>query len=161
MIAIAALALFQLAGQFDNAPYAPTRCTPSYYRFSLLKHASRFLIHGLWIEECSECATCGYPSGCGGAHCALNVSSLRPLFTQLHANWYPACPAENNSLLTHEWCKHGTCTNQTALEYFNTSLTLYGALLRRGMFADCDPTSKECYFVVDGNLTIANNTWRQ
>lgn len=150
-----------------NYIYSPSTCTPDYYRFSLLKNNNTFLIHGLWVEECAECPTCGYPSFCNQNNpnnqshviCNFDYRKVQPLWSSLQNLWYPGNQsAKNNKLLAHEWCKHGVCTNLTELQYFNTSLSLYKILVNDGLLDLCDYGKEECYFVVDKDFYIKNHT---
>lgn len=140
--------------------YSPKQCDPDYYRFSLLKKNGTFLIHGLWIEECSQCTQCGYPSFCNQTcdPSDFNVTELAPLFPRLAKYWYPANNPKVNPILAHEWCKHGTCTNMTMLDYFNTSLNIYDTLVSENLLDLCDPQDSQCYFILDNNLHITNST---
>ena len=137
-------------------PYSPTTCTAKYYRLSLLKKNDTFLIHGLWIEQCEECPTCGYPSFCESA-CKFNISKLAPIYDRIQENWFPGENPLNNSLLSHEWCKHGSCTNMTELAYFNMTLGLYDELVANDLLSLCNQRSKG-YFIVNQNFTITNTT---
>jgi hypothetical protein len=154
--------------------YSPANCTPTYYRLSMLldKQQRKFLVHGLWIEQCAECMDCGYPSFCGKPN--YNVTTLEPLFDALEKQWYPGdVPATANDLLFHEWSKHGTCfsllgkslgkTNLKSslsllgkslplFNYFNTTLTLYEEAQESGLLSTCDYTQSECYLLLDDNF---------
>jgi ribonuclease I len=143
--------------RFYSYQYSPDQCDPNYYRFSLLKKNSTFLIHGLWIEQCSECPSCGYPSACD-PNCDFNVSKLAPLFTRLHQSWFPGGDPTKSSILPHEWCKHGTCTNFSEIDYFNKSLNIYQELLDKDLLSLCNYHSSECFFVLNKNFTIRNAT---
>jgi ribonuclease I len=177
--------------------YSPKTCTPNYYRFSLLKQNNTFLIHGLWVEECDECPTCGYPSFCNvvNNNCTFNINSIKTLLPALQSQWYPGTssfntssievietdstreqcmcynlrsdqmgnfsrPSKNphNTLLAHEWCKHGLCTNLTEFQYFNISLTLYQSLIDNDLIKLCNYKQSECYFIVDSYFNIKNQS---
>ena len=150
------LLLFSLLFALTSS-YSPKECNATYYRLDLLReNSTSFLVHGLWIEQCAQCKQCGYPSMC--ARCQFNIYTLKPLFNALRANWFPGVDPRNNSLLMHEWCKHGTCTNMTQLDYFNKTLALYTELKQRDLLSLCDLSQNECSFSVDANFTIANET---
>lgn len=89
--------------------YSPVHCTPSFYRFSLLREntSTFWQVHGLWIEQCDECHLCGCPTDCL-APCAFNASKLTPLRVVLQRFWFPGVDLRKNTLIAHEWCKHGT-----------------------------------------------------
>jgi ribonuclease I len=129
--------------------YSPDTCDPIYYRFSLLKKNNTFLIHGLWPQSCFDCSDCGFPSFCH--KCSFNIGNLEPLFPRLQKDWFPGGDPRHNGLLTHEWCKHGTCTNMTDIKYFNTSLNIYDMLISKGLIQTCSDT---CYFNLDHNLRL-------
>lgn len=132
--------------------YSPKNCTPDYYRFSLLKSGNEWLIHGLWIEQCNACGvTCGYPTFCNNI--PFNISDLTPLFTPLSKNWYPGGDPNKNTLLSHEWSKHGTCfDNWTQYQYFNTSLGIYDQIIDNNLLSTCNKSS--CYFLLDDTLNF-------
>jgi ribonuclease I len=123
--------------------FSPPVCTPTYYRFDLLRQHETFLIHGLWIEQCKECLSCGYPSYCPQSTCDIandchfNISELAPIKDELDKYWF-----NGTNLLQHEYCKHGTCTNLTEYEYFATALKIYKTL----DLDKCDYSKKECWF---------------
>jgi hypothetical protein len=137
--------------------YSPKVCTPDYYLFSLLKSNDTFLIHGLWVEECNECPTCGYPTFCNvvNSNCTFNITSLKSLINQLDKLWYPGNNINKiDQLLTHEWCKHGLCTNFTEFQYFNKSLSIYDRIVNQGYLDSCDYNQEECGFKLDINFRI-------
>lgn len=159
MIFILAFISFAIRFVQDLFPYkySPDQCDPEYYRFSLLKKNSTFLIHGLWIEQCAQCLRCGYPSSCD-PNCDFNITELGPIWNDLHQYWYGGNDPSKNTLLPHEWCKHGTCTNLTELSYFNRSLNIYKQILDGDLLSLCNYHSNECYFILDKNLSITNST---
>ena len=143
---------------YERLQYSPNDCDPDYYRFSLLKkNSTTFLIHGLWIEECSQCPDCGYPSSCN-PNCQFNVTKLSPIYNRLQRFWFPADDPRNNTLLSHEWCKHGTCTNKTELNISIIHSTSMRSCLRKDLLSLCNYHTKECYFILDKNFTITNST---
>ena len=81
-----------------------------------------------------------------------------PIYDRIQENWFPGENPLNNSLLSHEWCKHGSCTNMTELAYFNMTLGLYDELVANDLLSLCNQRSKECYFIVNQNFTITNTT---
>ena len=60
-----------------------------------------FVLHGLWPQN-----TQGYPSNCSNEKLS---NAVKAQFAEL----YP-----NNSLIEHEWEKHGTCTGLDPQQYF-------------------------------------------
>ena len=103
-------------------------------------------------RECLECQKCGYPTTC--VKCNFNITDLNPLAVQLGQKWYPAIPFISNGLLEHEWCKHGTCTNMTMIQYFNVSLNIYDMILDKHLLDKCDYNSDQCYFTLNKDLQI-------
>jgi len=142
-----------------STTYSPTICDPVYYRMSLLKYNNTFLIHGLWIEECAQCADCGYPTSCNN-NCVIDFSAMFPLWKQLQQYWYPGpnMPIQNNKLLQHEICKHGSCFNGTQYEYMNRTLWIYDEIKQRGLMNLCNYKEKACFFILDKNFQVTNNT---
>lgn len=144
----------------EEIKYSPTKCDPNYYRFSLLMSNDTFLIHGLWVEQCAQCPSCGYPSFCNTSG-TFDYRSIQSLLPALQTQWYPgtSIPVKNNKILAHEWCKHGTCTNMTEFQYFNTSLAIYEKLVDSSLLKLCNRIpSNECYFILDKDLKITNTT---
>ena len=143
--------------------YHPRYCTPTLYKFALLnsKSHNRYMIHGLWVEECAECNySCGYPTFCNIAEKNnFNVSQLIPIWKNLTVDYFPGGNPEYNNLLKHEWLKHGTCTNFTELSFFTNTLIIYQKLMHNN-FIDkyCNPKINQCFFYLDPFFHIINKT---
>uniref|UniRef100_A0A6C0JUR8 Uncharacterized protein n=1 Tax=viral metagenome TaxID=1070528 RepID=A0A6C0JUR8_9ZZZZ len=127
--------------------YTPSYCTPTLWRLDMLSQYNTsfqqvWKVHGLWVERCAECESCGYPSDC--KTCNFNISLLAPILPEIKRFWFT--PGNLSDFLQHEYCKHGTCTNYTEIEYFNTTLSIYHNVVSR-----CDEssfpnkTSRECW----------------
>ena len=69
-------------------------------------------IHGLWPQWAE---TCGGPS--------FDLGKLDSISTELNDHW-PSCEEKNSDLWSHEWSKHGSCSNMTELAYFSKALSL-------------------------------------
>eukprot|EP00298_Acanthocystis_sp_HF-20_P028202 c6799_g1_i1.p1 GENE.c6799_g1_i1~~c6799_g1_i1.p1 ORF type:complete len:278 (+),score=101.17 c6799_g1_i1:41-874(+) len=94
--------------------------------------ASHPTLHGLWPQYSQG----GYPyfceeynSCCRGKSCQLlqQDSNFKKALKQIKNNqewekYGPGFFAGDNFLATHEWPKHGSCTNMGPVEYFATSL---------------------------------------
>ena len=121
--------------------YTPSYCTPTSWRLDMLRQ-TEWKVHGLWVERCAECETCGYPTACKA--CNFNISSLAPILPEIKRFWFNT--GNLSSFLQHEYCKHGTCTNYTEIDYFNTTLSIY-----HNVVSHCNDvsfpnkTSRECW----------------
>ena len=80
-----------------------------------------YSIHGLWPDYNST----SWPAFCNNAS-IFNIDQVRSLLPMMHKFWY-TCPGVGTdiSLWTHEWSKHGTCTNMTQHNFFNLTVELY------------------------------------
>ncbi|XP_054168554.1 ribonuclease Oy-like [Oppia nitens] len=80
---------------------------------------NQWLIHGLWPTYASS----GWPEYCCGH--SFDTKSLSPIRDQLLTYWPNLIPgATEDSLWRHEWQKHGTCTKNQEIIYFNNTLNL-------------------------------------
>lgn len=89
--------------------------TCNYYELAVQKWcSSNYMIHGLWPQINST----AYPEYC------KTVSYTPPtgqLLTDMNAYWH-GC---DDTLWSHEWEKHGSCTPMDEDTFFNTTLTLF------------------------------------
>ncbi|XP_058769210.1 ribonuclease 1-like [Vicia villosa] len=87
------------------------------------KPAADFSIHGLWPNYKDGT----YPSNCD-PNSPFDQSQISDLKTSLLKNWPTlACPSGNGiQFWTHEWEKHGTCSESRLKQhdYFETTLNL-------------------------------------
>ncbi|KAL6983486.1 ribonuclease T2 [Sarracenia purpurea var. burkii] len=87
------------------------------------KPATDFGIHGLWPNYNDG----SYPSNCDTNN-PYNQSEISDLVSRLQKSWPTlACPSSNgNSFWSHEWTKHGTCSESVLdeHEYFRSALDL-------------------------------------
>ncbi|GAB2248367.1 hypothetical protein Droror1_Dr00008249 [Drosera rotundifolia] len=87
------------------------------------KPPSDFGIHGLWPNYNSG----GYPSNCDSSN-PFDPSQIQDLLSQLQTEWPSlTCPSsDGTSFWTHEWNKHGTCSESVLTEhaYFAAALNL-------------------------------------
>lgn len=74
---------------------------------------SNWSIHGLWPEQREYCHKVPF-----------NYSALSPILTELDSHW-KSCYETNEKFWSHEWKKHGTCSNMSEYEYFNRGLSLF------------------------------------
>jgi hypothetical protein len=95
-------------------------------------------IHGWWPEY----NTVKWPSWCDKSRYNLfnnsAIESIRPIMVQ---EW-GICPTWTHTsdfyFWKHEWEKHGTCTNDTVLEYFTHSLKAYFQAEAENWYGCCD-----------------------
>ncbi|KAM3364550.1 hypothetical protein ACQJBY_014728 [Aegilops geniculata] len=128
------------------------------------KPATDFGIHGLWPNY-AKCKTRGELDGalemvtkrkkkCWPENCnsePLKLWEIKDLVTELDANWPTlACKGGKSiEFWTHEWEKHGTCSNLDQHGYFATALgfkarhNLTGILAGAGIL----PSDSETYFL--------------
>ncbi|GAB2297187.1 hypothetical protein Dimus_031300 [Dionaea muscipula] len=87
------------------------------------KPASDFGIHGLWPNYNSG----SYPSNCDSSN-PFDPSQIQDLLSQMQTEWPSlSCPSsDGTSFWTHEWNKHGTCSESVLNEhaYFQAALSL-------------------------------------
>ncbi|GMH27565.1 hypothetical protein Nepgr_029408 [Nepenthes gracilis] len=87
------------------------------------KPASDFGIHGLWPNNDDG----SYPSNCDPNN-PFDPSQIQDLLSSLQAEWPSlSCPSsDGTSFWTHEWDKHGTCSESVLDEhdYFAAALAL-------------------------------------
>ena len=69
-------------------------------------------LHGLWPQ---------WAESCGGP--SFSISKVSSIEDQLNDHW-PSCEEKNSDLWSHEWSKHGSCSNMTELAYFSKALSL-------------------------------------
>ncbi len=100
----------QPAGQFDfyllSLSWSPDFCQLKPWQPECRKQ-SGFVLHGLWPNYIK-----GYPEFCSGE--TLSAEVVKKYLSQF--------PSE--SLLRHEWKKHGTCSGLTAENYFRRTQQL-------------------------------------
>lgn len=71
---------------------------------------------------------------------------MAKLGPRLQEHWSP-CPEWKINAVKfwhHEWMKHGTCTNDSVLHYFNRTLALYEAAKAREWYGCCGDTHGQC-----------------
>ena len=107
------------AGAFDyyllNLSWAPAYCAANSGNAASSEcdpaHHFGFVVHGLWPEDNNG----GYPQNCGSAS-PVSQSIVQHMLTIM----------PSQSLIQHEWAKHGTCTGLSAQDYFNQIETAFG-----------------------------------
>lgn len=104
---------------------------------------SSWSVHGWWPEYTVD----KWPQWCNkGRYNEFNQSSISSIQNQLNDYWYP-CPGWGITfyqLLLHEWEKHGTCTNNSVLDYFNTALTSFHVAGYNNWYHCCDNAIHQC-----------------
>ncbi|CAD6216991.1 unnamed protein product [Miscanthus lutarioriparius] len=117
----------QWPGSYCNTNTNATRCFPGGE-----KPAADFGIHGLWPEyaACRPDAvnpnkTSCWPDSCN-ATAPLDLSQIRNLDSDLRRNWGTlSCKNRDNAQFwSHEWSRHGTCSNVDHHSYFLATLEL-------------------------------------
>ncbi|XP_043699573.1 extracellular ribonuclease LE-like isoform X1 [Telopea speciosissima] len=89
------------------------------------KPATNFSIHGLWPNYNDA----SYPSNCDSNY-PFDPSQISDLVSSLQISWPSlSCPSsDDTSFWSHEWDKHGTCSESVLNEhgYFAAALNLKG-----------------------------------
>lgn len=102
-----------------SAEYSPVICSPTEYKLSLFPNA----VHGLWVEQCKECPTCGYPSCCSPSPIEPITDSNDTKFISMYWNQnYPkneTCGIHTVSLFEHEVVKHASCMRYKSTKYLH------------------------------------------
>eukprot|EP01098_Paradermamoeba_levis_P007099 TRINITY_DN2952_c0_g2_i1.p1 TRINITY_DN2952_c0_g2~~TRINITY_DN2952_c0_g2_i1.p1 ORF type:complete len:152 (+),score=42.33 TRINITY_DN2952_c0_g2_i1:120-575(+) len=112
-----------------------------------------FTLHGLWPEWAQDCPA---PS--------FNQRELSSILGEMNMYWL-SCPGfgtTNTQFWTHEWKKHGSCSNMTELNFFSTALKLrqqYASRCQGGNKCEVCLTKDlaPCSSSADGVITINEN----
>ncbi|XP_058790237.1 ribonuclease Oy-like [Phymastichus coffea] len=111
-----------------NSERACTSCAVS-------KAVNKWTIHGLWPSNGNNTG----PYQCSGSK--YEASLVNELRKELNEKW-PSAMYDNDSFWSHEWKKHGTCSNlkatDTVTKYFSTSLRLFDAYNLGGILAEAN-----------------------
>jgi ribonuclease I len=80
-----------------------------------------FTIHGLWPQYNEY----NWPSFCDPS-ATYDPNAISDLMSQMNTDW-PACNWGHNQtwFLSHEWLKHGTCSQWDEHDYFAAALSIY------------------------------------
>lgn len=109
------------------------KCSPS----------SGWSLHGFWPEY----TVSKWPQWCNkNRYNEFNQSAIAPIQTQLDANWSP-CPnwhISGYNLWLHEWEKHGTCTSESVIGYFNMALSAFHTAGYNNWYHCCDKATSQC-----------------
>lgn len=143
-------------GEFLN--YSPTTCTASNYKFTFIfdNFAKRFKVHGLWIDGCYECDSCGYPTCCNPDKIVYTEPNDPSNF--IETNWYDSSSNEECilhekvSLFKHEYYKHISCSNITnTTDFLNVVIDLYDKYYDEYVLNKCNG-SNELWLDLDENM---------
>lgn len=117
---------FMILGFFFHSyhQHVPPQQHVHYYDYALTKchyNDTVWTIHGLWPQYNRT----SWPMNCKDNWNGTAITSLLP---ELNKYW-PSCYGQKYEdpvgFWKHEWKKHGSCTNMTEFDYFNTTLMLY------------------------------------
>lgn len=138
--------------------YSPTNCTPSNYKLTFIfdRYENIYKVHGLWIDGCSECDTCGYPTCCNPDK--INYSEPIDPNNFISNNWFNTTSNEDCilhkkvSLFEHEYYKHNSCSNlTTTTDYLNLVEKLYYTYYDDFVLNKCNK-SNELWIDLDENF---------
>jgi len=94
-------------------------------------------LHGLWPSRDGTAGPANsYPCTCTAEQ--FSEDNVKTILPDLQKYW-PSLMGPNDSFWSHEWSKHGTCTEQSQLTFFSTTLAMrkkydfYAALTNAGM----------------------------
>ncbi len=156
------------SGQFDFYVYALT-WQPSYCKInSLTSCPNAFKAHGIWpyfktpknskIQNYHP-AYCFASPGCSTFEdCPLDSKTVR--FVKENPRLKALRPDAPDTLLQHEWRKHGTCSGLSQIDYFNLltrfeSSLQYGTLLNKLKEKNNQPiTRKEVIASLPANTSL-------
>ena len=99
-------------------------------------------IHGWWPEY----TVSKWPQWCNSRrYHEFNETIIGPIQKELNSYWY-SCPGWPSAyrMWIHEWEKHGTCTDDTVLEYFNTALTAFHIAGYNNWYHCCNHATQQC-----------------
>jgi len=126
--------------------YHPDTCLPIKYVFAIIKE-ERIKIHGLWIEVCEECTSCGYPTWCN----MKNFSFLPPKETQfIDTYWVGKDKESSEELFKHEVMKHSSCMRLSSDEYLYLVTDIFFGYLEY-IQKSCN---RGCYIILDKNFAL-------
>ena len=93
-------------------------------------------LHVLWPQWAESCTSE-----------AFDISQVQSIEDDLNEFW-PSCEGSASSFWSHEWKKHGTCSNMTQLTYFQTALEKV-----KQYRTQCSGTSGPCNVCFQRNLS--------
>ena len=124
--------VFEPTVMTQREQYSPTICTPVDYKFTFIfdSRENRFKCHGVWLETCLECPSCGFPMCCNTDKIIYRDPYDPTNF--IPTNWYNSTSNEECVLHTpvplfeHEYYKHISCSNITnTTDFLNLAIDLY------------------------------------
>lgn len=152
--------------QIVTTTYSPTMCTPTDYKLTFIfdVHKNNYQVHGLWIDGCKECTTCGYPSCCNPEKILYEEPNDPNNFIKNY--WFNTTSNEDCvlhkkvSLFEHEYYKHNSCSNlTTTTEYLNLVEKLYYTYYDDFVFDKCN-NSNELWLCLDENFNYLKTECR-
>jgi len=116
---------------FGSENYHPDQCNATRYKFAFFISNGQYLIHGLWVDQCQQCPTCGYPTCCNLKKFGNFTMPSDPSFIDQY--WYQGrnpfnistCQLTAKTLFEHEVVKHGSCMGLYANDYLKIDKFLY------------------------------------
>ena len=99
---------------------------------------SRWSIHGFWPQYNKH----SYPQWCDkNRYKQFNTSIIEPIRSILNDDWGVCQSWKGTSdvdFWKHEWEKHGTCTNDTVVNFFTQSLQTFMIAHANNWYGCCD-----------------------
>lgn len=126
------------------------KCTPT---LETARESGSWNVHGFWPEY----SVSKWPQWCNKSrYDEFTQAAIASIQDQLNTNWYP-CPdwhITEFKLLQHEWEKHGTCTDNTVLEYFSTALAAFRTAKSNDWYHCCDSAKHQCLIPFETGTTF-------
>lgn len=121
----------------------------NYYDLALQKcnQTGGYSIHGLWPQIDEK----HWPEYCSKMQ--FNISDLQPIIQEMNNSWH-SCFDNNIDFWTHEWEKHGTCSQLPILTYFNRTLILFGEAINNQSIIDKCGNKTECLLQVSKDFNF-------
>jgi len=78
-------------------------------------------LHGMWPSRDGTSGTSAASYPCSCTQDPFTDAAIQSIMPDMEKYW-PSLKGANDQFWTHEWSKHGTCTGQTELQYFEATL---------------------------------------
>lgn len=116
--------------------------------YKVCNNSNEWTIHGLWPEYNSA----SWPQYCNNT--PFNYNQISQYQPELNDRWTGCTDNLNDNIKfwSHEWTRHGSCTNMTLSKYFNTTLNLDRVNVVNNIFDKYCNSSQQCMIQYDRNF---------